>query len=213
MDFELNILKKLIGFIEENYISITNEWNKINVDKINLKKNCVYKIDSDGRIYVEINNYINFLNDNSIEFQMELDEFKSKYNCNIRSRIKAQNSVESKIQGYRKSQSHECGKTPINKCLNDLFGIRIIFNNPITYEDISSFIEKEFDNKYKCIDSSKGTYKATHIYFKQDNYSFNWELQIWNSCDNDANIKSHKEYKQGYTTWEKENKEGGITNV
>ncbi len=48
------------------------------------------------------------------------------------------------------------------------------------------------------------------MYFKEDNYSFQWELQIWNDCDVDGNFASHKKYKQEYTTWEKESKEGGL---
>lgn len=35
-------------------------------------------------------------------------------------------------------------------------------------------------------------------------------LQIWNQCDAEGNFASHKKYKQEYTLWEKENREGGI---
>ena len=31
-----------------------------------------------------------------------------------------------------------------------------------------------------------------------------------NKCDAESNFESHKKYKQGYTTWEKESKEGGF---
>ena len=60
----------------------------------------------------------------------------------------------------------------------------------------------------KCIDSSKKAYKATHIYFKQDNWNFQWELQIWNKENEINNINSHEKYKQGYVKWEKENNGG-----
>ena len=33
-------------------------------------------------------------------------------------------------------------------------------------------INTTYDN-LKCIDSSKNEYKATHIYFRKDNYTFN----------------------------------------
>ena len=67
------------------------------------------------------------------------------------------------------------------------------------------------NNKYKklkCIDSTKNDYKAVHIYFKKDNYAFQWELQIWNKIDATNNIISHEKYKQDYVKWENENKGG-----
>ena len=49
---------------------------------------------------------------------------------------------------------------------------------------------------------------ATHMYFKENNYSFQWELQIWDKKHYESNIISHENYKQGYTKWEEENKGG-----
>lgn len=69
------------------------------------------------------------------------------------------------------------------------------------------FINMRHEN-LKCIDSSKKEYKATHIYFKQDNFNFQWELQIWNKIDEVNNIISHEKYKQDYAKWERENKGG-----
>lgn len=129
--------------------------------------------------------------------------------CKVTARVKAQNSIEYKIQNY-KTEKHEYGKVPINKCFNDLFGIRIILDSLLSFDQISSFIESTYPGKYKCIDSSKNAYKAVHLYFKKSNQSFPWELQIWNACDVESNFNSHKKYKQEYTTWEKESKEGGI---
>ena len=61
----------------------------------------------------------------------------------------------------------------------------------------------------KCIDSSKDVgYIATHIYFKKDNYSFPWELQIWDKTHENSNIMLHEQYKQDYIKWEEENKGG-----
>lgn len=48
------------------------------------------------------------------------------------------------------------------------------------------------------------------VYFKEDNFSFQWELQVWNKEDEENNINSHKKYKQDYTKWEIENKGGKI---
>jgi len=77
------------------------------------------------------------------------------------------------------------------------------------FEKILDIVEKNYD-KLKCRDASKRGYKATHIYFKQDNLNFPWELQIWNKKDEINNIISHEKYKQDYVKWERENKGGNV---
>lgn len=118
----------------------------------------------------------------------------------------SKNSIEFKIENYIKN--HEDGKIPINKCFNDLFGIRIICNEELSFDKIVKLINNKYSN-LKCIDSSKNEYKATHIYFKKDNFTFQWELQVWNKTDEIRNINSHEKYKQDYIKWENENKERG----
>ncbi len=87
--------------------------------------------------------------------------------------------------------------------------MRIIFSQDINHEIIKQFIENKHDEKLKCIDSSKIVgYVATHVYFKKDNFSFPWELQIWDKSHEKSNIELHEQYKQEYTKWEKENKGG-----
>lgn len=89
------------------------------------------------------------------------------------------------------------------------FGIRIILNEELSINEIIEFVHSKYPN-LKVIDSSKGEYKATHIYFRDGNYNFQWELQIWNKCDEVTNIESHRKYKQEYVKWEKSNKGGEI---
>lgn len=106
---------------------------------------------------------------------------------------------------------HEYGKIPINKCLNDLFGVRVILDSAVTFAQVDSFIKQEYGDLYRCVDSSNLDYIATHVYFKKDNFSFPWELQIWNECNRESNIASLARYKQGYTNWKQKNeREGGI---
>lgn len=201
-------LKLLIDYIQSVYSEISEIWTKQNYTNINLKKCLVSDIYIDNSIYKNISEYVGFLNEKSTDILLNLTSVCSS---NVTARIKTHNSIEFKIQNY-KTEKHEFGKVPINKCFNDLFGIRILLSNPLTFDEIYNFIDKTYCGKYKCIDSSKGDYKATHIYFKKDNKAFPWELQIWNECDRESNFKSHKNYKQDYTTWEKESREGGIIN-
>lgn len=202
----LEDLDKLIIFIDQEYKKLYKEWKQSNLYiPINQKNKLVKNINEDSNILNSILNYRLFINEKHLDFKIMLD--KLNLNTEINSRVKAQNSIEYKINNYM-SEKHNNGETPINKCFNDLYGIRIIFNNSITYNEIKDFVENRYEGRLKCIDSSKGEYVATHIYFKKDNFTYQWELQVWDKEHEKTNIISHEKYKQDYTKWEKENKGG-----
>jgi len=205
---ELDIL---IEKIIEKHNSVYEKWkNSDNFRNVNLKKYLVSDImDNSHPDYLEyIFKYRSFLNDNIIFITTDFLDNNYEY------RVKTQNSTESKLSTYMGNDNtlkreNLGGKVPINKCLNDLFGIRYVFRNR-SYEFIK-IIEhiNEVFPKLKVIDSSKNGYKAVHVYFKVDNFSFPWELQIWNEEDYSQNKSSHGIYKQEYTTWEYELKKEG----
>lgn len=118
-------LKDLIDYIQTVYTGITNEWLHGESAKINLKKSQVSDIDVDGTIYKSIVEYVQLLNERSAGITLQLSFVCS---CQVTARVKAQNSIEYKIQNY-KTDRHEYGKIPINKCVNDLFGVRIILES------------------------------------------------------------------------------------
>ena len=200
-------LRNLIDYVQVAYSAITQKWLEQTQPKINLKRTLISDIDANGDIYGTIKEYVQLLNVQSANVTLKLS---SVCTAVVTARVKAQNSIEYKIQRY-KGEEHEFGKVAINKCLNDLFGVRIILPQSCTFEQIAEFIKDEYQGKYKCIDSSNHDYKATHIYFKEGNKVFPWELQIWNAEDVERNFISHREYKQEYVTWEKESKEGGLS--
>lgn len=205
---DLDELRNLIDYIQNEYNAITDYWLRITHSDINLKRSRVCDIEIDGDIYSGILEYVRLLNERSAAITLKLPSVCARQ---VSARVKAQNSIEYKIGNYKTSK-HGFGEVAINKCINDLFGARIILESPKTFEEIYAFVQDSFETKYKCIDSSKGNYKAVHLYFNRDNTTFPWELQIWNSCDVEANFTSHKQYKQEYTTWESKIKEGGIFN-
>ncbi len=201
----LRELEELIDFIQIEYKEFNEKWkNSENYDRINLRKFEVRNLLDNEKILNNVFNYREFINENNIKLIMDFKQFNSN-SVKVNTRAKTKNSIEYKIKNY--TQNHENGKISINKCLNDLFGIRFITEKSLTYEEITKLIKNKYNN-LRCIDSSKKEYKATHIYFKQDNYSFQWELQIWNKEDEINNINSHEKYKQDYIQWEKENKGG-----
>ena len=198
-------LEKLINFIQTEYMGFNQKWQKSDYyTKINLKNNQVCDLLENKDILNAIFNYREFINENNIQLSLDFKLFNNeKAKVNIRAKTK--NSIEYKIKNY--IQNHENGKVPINKCFNDLFGIRIICTEAVTNKQIAELVKNKFKD-LKCIDSSKQEYKATHIYFKQNNFNFQWELQVWNKIDEMNNINSHEKYKQDYVKWEKENKGG-----
>lgn len=201
----LDELENLISFIQNEYIQFNEKWqNSDYYFKFDLKNNLIVDLSENEQMLNTIFNYREFINENNIQLLLDFKRFNTK-NAKVNIRTKAKNSIEYKIKNY--IENHENGKIPINKCLNDLFGIRIICAEKMGYAQITELIKYKFKN-LKCIDSSKQDYKATHIYFRQGNFNFQWELQVWNREDEINNINSHEKYKQDYIKWEKENKGG-----
>ena len=196
-------LKIIIDCLQDTYDDINSKF-KYDIDKsLNFKKILVKDLTNESEAYKYILAYQQFLNEKSFEIVEKIEDLN--FIKKPTSRIKNIHSIEYKINNY-KSKKHENGNIPVLKCFNDLFGARIILSQALTHKEIKKFIRDNYQDKYKCIDSSKGDYVATHIYFKNSNYNLPWELQVWNECSEERNIRSHRVYKQEYVEWEKRNK-------
>lgn len=202
----MNDLFELIEYIQDEHNKNCKSWKQHpNYYYVNMKNKNARDIFTDFNIFKSIYLYHDFLNDAAIDIQINLQI--KEFNSVISSRVKAINSISYKMSNYY--LKHEQGHVAINKCLNDCFGVRIILEKDMDYDKIVQIISEKYPN-IKCINSTKQKYKAVHIYFgKGDNSKFQWELQVWNKKDENNNRDSHAKYKQGYTTWEHENKGGG----
>lgn len=205
----LEELDKTISFIYNKFTLINNQWKRQkNYDELNMKKNKVKDILTNNKISSIIYNYHSYLFSLYNEFLAESEHLT--LNNNLELRLKNYNSLQDKVNRYCLYEKHEYGEIPINKCINDILGFRLIFNQEVDFKMIRKYIH----NKYKdlvCIDSSKDGYIATHIYFtKFDNYNFRWELQLWNKKDEKNNKECHEKYKQEYTTYETEIEEDEV---
>ncbi|MEK4381158.1 hypothetical protein ACTHHL_00440 [Aeribacillus composti] len=178
-------------------------------EPINLKKKLItdvsFVIDDrgvfiiDNFFYTLIKNYVYKLE----ELVIDIDFEYTYSDLDFRLRVKQNESIVNKLKYYRVGKE-EKGLYPLNKCLNDLLGFRIIiddFDHDCVYFDaLCESIKTEY--KIRKINSSKNNYKATHIYFYgESNTYFPWELQIWNSNDETQNEHSHRIHKQEYTKW------------
>ncbi len=193
-------LRQLILYIQNVYDSVNEEWeNSGNYMPINMKSAKV-KDFYDNSVFLNYAfDYRNFIDDNVGEiFNTEFNRFVNTVN----SRVKAVNSIQSKINKYAVGKK-EHGEVSINKCLNDIFGIRIIFDDRIDYKEIERFIKNAFPD-LKCILANREKYSAVHVYFgKGSNRRFQWELQIWDKNHEKTNLLSHAKHKQDYAKWEK----------
>lgn len=195
-------LERLLTLVQEQYDIINEKWiSSSNYFPLNMKKNRVEDVYKNDSLLLHIFNYRKFISEQSTDISYNIQ--KQKFSCVVNTRVKAQNSIQYKIENYE--LNHENGKIALNKCLNDIYGIRMIFIEDINYDDIKLFIDKNFP-RLKCIKSARGEYEAIHIYFvKDDNMKFQWELQLWDKKHEKSNLESHARYKQGYTKWEQEN--------
>ncbi|UXV35111.1 hypothetical protein MUA90_00765 [Staphylococcus sp. IVB6181] len=78
------------------------------------------------------------------------------------------------------------------------------------FEQLNKYLDKTLNIKTTYND--KNGYKAVHIYLRgENNKCFPWEIQIWNSKDEESNRESHSKYKQDYLKWPKIVKEIIVT--
>lgn len=203
---KLNIdeYKVILNCINKQYIEYCKSWSVTRRDKFNLKKKTIFDIyNKEDHLNIEFKGYIHSFREkllnlyfsiiSNIQINVQIDE-KVKFS----GRVKTEDSILNKI--YKKSKEAD-GKFPINSCINDLLGLRII--DPYYKDNINNIIN-ELNNlktkgyKIRHMDRINNGYKAYHIYFKKDNTSFPIELQIWDSQYEISNIESHKKYKQNY---------------
>lgn len=191
------------------WIELNNGENLLNINKKHIRHICeLGEENSAGRIndvfHSIIKGYTNKLDELTVDTDLEY----TYSNYDLRLRVKQPESILNKVMFYRMGKEHS-GAYPINKCLNDLLGFRISIekfdHNCSIFYTFFENIRKHYEEnniKIKINNSSKGEYKATHIYFYGDNNKyFPWEMQIWNPADAKINDKSHTLHKQDYLEW------------
>lgn len=201
-------LDDLIEDLKKTHKNIAQLWKQSkDFCSVNLAKKFVVDVMDINR-HPEYLDYIfkhrSFLFEKLIAYGIELNQ------RGYESRVKTQNSIESKLNIYMGQAGSERralkGELPLKKCLNDLFGVRFVFeNNEYALSAITAYLKDKYP-ELKVRDSSKDSYKGVHVYFQEDNYTFPWELQVWNREDVENNRISHSKYKQEYTKWEGESK-------
>ncbi|PTJ64918.1 MULTISPECIES: hypothetical protein [Staphylococcus] len=206
-DIDYFCIIEVIKVINKHHIKYTEDFLKNYPKPVHLKKKRV-----DDIITGQANDYaLDFLFEDyltkyckKLAFTQLLikQEISSIASYEFTLRVKQPESRLSKLLTYRFEKAEE-GKLPVNKCLNDLFGCRIIleFNNINDAYDILKQKLKDYDFIKLNKKDSQG-YKAIHIYFEGSNKKyFPWELQIWHKDNELSNKESHANHKQSYLKW------------
>lgn len=101
--------------------------------KINLKKKSVKDINTENNILETIYAYQSFLSKKTVDLELSLKQRTA--DSKIYTRIKTLDSIKYKIEHYINDKP-EKGGVSICKCLNDIFGIRIVQQTGSSVEQI-----------------------------------------------------------------------------
>lgn len=216
MTYDLGSVKELITEIGSTHDAYSRDFlGSIEGQMLNLRKKDINSIFSkevaEGGLHVLESSFLELIQkyqDSLNKLIVYLDYDFDYRHLDFRMRIKQKDSIINKLFYYKHGKD-EKGGIPLNKCLNDLLGFRIMINDfDHTCEEALQLRDDLRLNDYKmfCYDASKGNYRATHIYFYGDNKYFPWEMQLWNPKDEETNELSHKDHKnkREYITWPQE---------
>ena len=208
---------KIINYIGDLHKEFSKEFFS-NHDSFNLKRTTVAKVIKDESTYdVDFINLVDSYIEEITMFQLTHDFEINNDKIDPRFTGKTRESALNKLYYY--SVRSVGADFPLQKCLNDLLGFRIIIDNTLDYNDLLENIKKSPCLKTKIsrsyirrdIDKNRGIkYIGIHIYFKSENNRFfPWELQIWQKADAILNEKSHRKHKQKrkYINWAEEYKD------
>lgn len=95
---------------------------------------------------------------------------------------------------------------PLNKILNDIFGLRFVvadetyrelLQNQENYETFFANYGYRFLERNLTVETE--TYRAIHLYTLPDQiHHFPWEVQIWPESNALANVESHRKHKRSF---------------
>ena len=206
---------RLLNNISELY----DEFNlQISQTKINLKNKQVKDLDEtlDQDFRYEFFSYLmyyrlrlNELNLNIVltpkqKFRVNPDLSKM---INFSYRVKRIESTFFKLERYMQRSIR--GRVSINKCLNDLMGHRFIIEFDTDLKALEKYVKclieesnifniKRIRVIKRDFQKSQHSYKQVHVIYYNDNYSLPWEIQFWRKKDEEANLESHKKFKQNH---------------
>lgn len=199
----MDLIEDLIIDISKMQKDFYDEIEKEVTHKINYSSKRIDHLYKDTQLSSEFMNYfeIYIIRISSLINSDRIDELSNEYReLYLRVRDKERKSLKEKIVRYKTST--EEGKVPIQKCINDLLGFRIVTNADYRNNaDFKKMCEKLKKDKviYSFYTRTDEDYKGIHLYFKnKSNLYLPWELQIWHQGHMRSNYESHLLHKKNY---------------
>lgn len=185
-------LSFIIEQINGYQVKFNSEFKNEHPNNINFGSRNVTECIMSSDFYPMIWEYFEFLNENFVGSNEHLDGI----GLGLGSRIKLKDSAHQKLRHYAAREISQ-GRIAMIKCLNDLMGFRIIFSDVDVAEVLNVLEEKKVAGVVsRYYSREEGLYKGIHCYFKVDNKSFPWELQIWDKEWEQANLEDHARHEQ-----------------
>lgn len=187
------------NFSDEFYnLPFLNDYNLKNLRKWDVTD----AINDDFFMQTLIPKYRNTLeSDNTLNF--ELLKLSAKVGSRFRYRVKLEDTIIIKLRHYSYKEKEIHGLY-VSKCLNDVFGGRLILGNINSNSDkIQNLLKDLHDKKIinKFYHREDHGYKAFHCYFQSNNKVLPWELQIWDNQDCETNIRAHTQHERNRTMY------------
>ncbi|MEF7456982.1 hypothetical protein [Pediococcus pentosaceus] len=204
MDYVTNIfdLEMYIREIEDVYLTLTEKfYEESRFELGNLNRLSVNDALKNPKFISKIvPEYINFMNMHILDPQLtELETIPG-----FRSRVKKYKTVLLKLNHYKNRENtvnkdgKRMGTLYIGKSLNDLFGVRIFVNN--LNENSSAVLHLLKNCGIKSIkrpyERNDGYYRAIHLYLKDSNTHFSWEIQLWDVTCIEKNDLAHLAHEE-----------------
>lgn len=196
------ILEQINSFVNA-YNVFEKQWfthlQNREIRKVNFKRVRVRELDMSKTSGLEmmkiINEYRNLLalfNPSTFSVALATDGIR-------RNRVKEKLSISQKVEKFiLREKDNPKRFSYVIKCLNDIFGARIIIQQINDFNELAEAIQKAVPY-VRVTNACKDTgYKAVHVYTRPAAGSLPWELQIWQESDEEKNILLHAKYKQEY---------------
>lgn len=192
---EIEFISSIINEIEGYYNEFTKDfYDKYPNYRFNLRKmNCRQAI-VDLNFMECYQSYIREISLYSINKMTNLYHYRYFNHM----RVKRNLTILKKLH-HNSRQEERYGSFQLQRILNDLFGCRIIMPNVLINKDlIMEHLErlKKRNIIWHYYFRERDGYRAIHCYFRNSNFTFPWELQIWDALDQSDNIYAHLQHEK-----------------
>lgn len=194
LEYTYSGLERIIKTIKQNCVQNNESFFSKYDNKINFKKS-IAQVTSSNTFFELVVNYTEFLNK---EYLTSDSFFNLIINEGLQCRVKLRKSILTKLNKYQNKEIDSGESYPMIKCLNDLIGMRVILCGVMANKEQIEDELTELRNRgviYRYYFREDGDYKGYHCYFKMNNKSFPWELQIWDKKWESKNLIEHKRHE------------------